>query len=106
MHSWSRGLTVGCLAVFGFVAQPAFAAGARVDNTPVDPVVQWNRILLGIVRTPNEQPATVHPTRSFAIMHAAIVDAVTAIDRKSRPYSTYIDNVSRFASQEAAVDAA
>lgn len=106
MHSWSRALTVGCLAVCGFIAQPAFAAGKRVDNTPVDPVVQWNRILLGIVRTPNAQPATIHSTRNFAIMHAAIVDAVTAIDRKSRPYSFYVENASRFASQEAAVDAA
>ena len=38
----------------------------------VDVVVEWNRTLLAIVRTPGAQPATVHPTRSFAIMHAAI----------------------------------
>jgi len=43
-------------------------------------VVQWNRILLVIVRTLGAQPATIHPTRSFAIMHAAIYDAVNAID--------------------------
>jgi hypothetical protein len=84
---------------------------AAVSPTPVDPVVQWNRILLGIVRTQGVQPATIHPTRSFAIMHAAILDAVTAIDRRSRPYavdasSLGLDNVSRFASQDAAADAA
>ena len=49
-------------------------------NQPVSPVVQWNRTLLVIVRTPGAQPGTVHPTRSFAIMHAAIYDAVNAID--------------------------
>src|SRR5580692_10001222 len=36
----------------------------------VNAVVQWNRTLLVIVRTPGAQPATVHPTRSFAILHA------------------------------------
>ena len=29
-----------------------------------NPVVQWNRTLLVIVRTPGAQPATIHPTRS------------------------------------------
>jgi hypothetical protein len=53
---------------------------------PVNPVVQWNRTLLTIVRTPGAQPPTVHPTRSFATMHAALYDAVNAIDRTHRPY--------------------
>ena len=35
-------------------------------------VLDWNRALLRLVRTPGTQPATVHPTRSFAVMHAAI----------------------------------
>jgi PAP2 superfamily len=69
---------------------------------PVNPVVQWNRTLLGIVRTPGAQPATLHPTRSFAIMHAAIYDAVNAIDRTHRPYLIRLSGVSRDASQEAA----
>jgi hypothetical protein len=34
---------------------------------PADDVIQWNKTLLAIVRTPGAQPATVHPTRSFAI---------------------------------------
>src|ERR1700737_5062332 len=52
----------------------------------VNPVLQWNRTLLVIVRTPGAQPATIHPTRSFAIMHAAIYDAVNTIDGTHRPY--------------------
>jgi len=39
-------------------------------------VVEWNRNLLSIMRTPGAQPHTIHPTtRSFAMMHAAIYDA-------------------------------
>ena len=72
----------------------------------VNPVVQWNRALLAIVRTPGAQSPTVHPTRSFAIMHAAIYDAVNAIDRKHRPYLVRLSSVPRDASQEAAAAAA
>src|SRR5690348_9119461 len=72
----------------------------------VNPVVQWNRVLLVIVRTPGGQPATVHPTRSFAIMHAAIYDAVNSIDRTHRPYLVRLSDAPRDASQEAAAAAA
>jgi hypothetical protein len=71
-----------------------------------DPVIQWNRSLLAIVRTPGAQPATIHPTRSFAILHAAIYDAVNAIDRTHKPYAVRLSDVSRRASQTAAADAA
>ncbi len=76
------------------------------SSQQVNPVVQWNRALLVIVRTPGAQPATVHPTRSFAIMHAAIYDAVNAIDRTHRPYLVRVSGVSRDASQDAAAAAA
>jgi len=80
---------------------------ARDSSTqPVNAVVQWNRALLVIVRTPGAQPATIHPTRSFAIMHAAIYDAVNAIDRAHKPYLVRLSGVSRLASQDAAADAA
>jgi len=68
----------------------------------VNQVLQWNRTLLVIVRTPGAQPATVHPTRSFAIMHAAIYDAVNAIDGTHTPYLVHFTDVSRSASQDAA----
>src|SRR5260370_12426355 len=80
--------------------------GANDSSTqPVNPVVQWNRTLLLIVRTPGAQPSTVHPTRSFAIMHAAIYDAVNAIDRTHRPYLVRLSGVPRDASREAAAAA-
>src|SRR6266404_4463309 len=85
---------------YGNASSGADSAGS------VDEVIQWNRTLLTIVRTPGAQPATVHPTRSFAIMHAAIYDAVNAIDATHKPYLVRIGHVSAHASQEAAVAAA
>src|SRR6267378_977575 len=72
----------------------------------VNPVLQWNRAVLVIVRTPGAQSPTVHPTRSFAIMHAAIYDAVNAIDRTHQPYLVRLNGVPRSASQDAAAAAA
>jgi hypothetical protein len=50
-------------------------------NTPaqvVNPVIDWNKTLLTVVRTPNMQPATIHSTRNFAMMHLAIEEAIVA----------------------------
>src|SRR2546428_610380 len=49
-------------------------------------VIAWNKELLHIVQTPGAQPATVHPARSFAILHAAIYDAVVSITRDAPAY--------------------
>jgi hypothetical protein len=84
--------------------------GAAFEGGPsgqsVNPVVAWNRTLLVIVRTPGAQPATIHPTRSFAIMHAAIYDAVDAIAGTHQPYLVKLSGVSQSASQDAAAAAA
>jgi len=76
------------------------------SSQSVNPVLQWNRALLVIVRTPGAQPATIHPTRSFAIMHAAIYDAVNAIDRTHKSYFVNLSGVAQSASQDAAAAAA
>jgi membrane-associated phospholipid phosphatase len=49
-------------------------------------VVAWNQELLHIVQTPGAQPSTIHPTRSFAILQAAIYDSVVSISKDDRPY--------------------
>lgn len=49
-------------------------------------VIAWNKELLHIVQTPGAQPATVHPTRSFAILHAAIYDAIVSITQDAPAY--------------------
>ena len=82
-------------------AQAAFSA-TQADNE----VVRWNQTLLEILRTPGAHPPTVHPTRSFALMHAAIYDAVNAIDRTHRPYMVEIPGLAQQASQQAAATTA
>src|SRR5438552_6604375 len=90
------------------VAPLANAATDEQQNStqPVNAVIEWNRTLLAIVRTPGAQPATIHSTRSFAILHAAIYDAVNNIDAKFTPYLVRLPDVPRSASEIAAADQA
>jgi membrane-associated phospholipid phosphatase len=85
---------------------PAALSSPAAAPTALDPVIQWNRKLLQIVRTPGAQPATVHPTRSFAMLHAAIYDAVNAIEGTHTPYLVRVRGASRAASKQAAAAAA
>jgi hypothetical protein len=62
--------------------------------------------LLVIVRTHGAQPATIHPTHSFALMHAAIYDAVNSIRTTHEPYLVDLPGVSATTSQDAATAAA
>jgi PAP2 superfamily len=109
MQRWLIGLV--CVSVCALSAVTADSATGHASqlaqsSPDVDVVIQWNRTLLVIVRTPGAQPATVHPTRTFAMMHAAIYDAVNAIDRTHAPYLVRLSGVSRFASQDAAAASA
>jgi len=72
----------------------------------VNSVIEWNRTLLVIVRTPGAQPPTIHSTRSFAILHATVYDAINNIDGTFSPYLVRLPDVSRHASQPAAADQA
>src|SRR5260370_2131256 len=49
-------------------------------------VIAWNKELLHIVQTPGAQPATVHPTRSYPILHAPISTPIVSIPRPAPPY--------------------
>ena len=69
----------------------ASSSGNKVSQPPPggnsgDIVVAWNQQLLQIVLTPGAQPTTVHPTRSFALLHAAIYDSVVSITKDAPPY--------------------
>jgi hypothetical protein len=92
------------------LALPAGAAlgrSAPAGNTRESgqPVLDWNQTLLSIVNTPGAQPANIQPTRNFAILHAAIYDAVNSIDRSHDPYLISV-RAPRDASETAAADAA
>src|SRR5207253_10004635 len=94
------------LGAFGAAAVLAAGADARTSQTQSGrPVIDWNQVLLSIVNTPGAQPANVQPTRNFAILHAAIYDAVNSIDRTHEPYLISV-RAPRAASETAAVDAA
>jgi membrane-associated phospholipid phosphatase len=106
-------LSLLCASLTAQAASPTGAFNDKANqNTSgaadqsLDPVVEWNRALLVIVRTPGAQSATIHPTRSFAIMHAAMYDAVNNIDRTHQPYLVQFEGISRKASEAAAADAA
>lgn len=84
----------------------AAADGEQNQPEQVNAVIEWNRTLLAIVRTPGAQPPTIHSTRNFAILHAAIFDAVNSIEPKFTPYLVRFPEVPRNASKIAAVDEA
>ena len=79
---------------------------AASSTQPINPVIEWNRTLLSIVRTPGAQSLTIHSTRNFAVLHAAIFDAINNIDRTFKPYAVHLPHVSRRASTQAAADQA
>jgi PAP2 superfamily len=99
-------LVIGSL-VTALILTSALATGAS-GNAAADGsrgsgaiVIAWNKELLNIVKTPGAQPATVHPTRSFAILHAAIYDAVVSITRGAPAY-VFSVNAPRSARPDAA----
>jgi len=64
--------------LIAFAVLPLHALDVPVHA--INPVVEWNRTLLSIIRTPNLQPPAMHSTRSFAMMHLAIEQAVGKIE--------------------------
>src|SRR5579864_5000065 len=113
---FAAGFTVGALGTAAVLAASAYARPPH-KNAPSapkhivrkvesgQPVIDWNQALIAIVNTPGVQPANIQPTRNFAIVHAAIYDAVNAIDRTHEPYLISV-RAPRGASETAAADAA
>jgi PAP2 superfamily protein len=89
----------------GAMTLRAAARHARRHEESGQPVIDWNHVLLSIVNTAGAQPANIQPTRNFAILHAAIYDAVNSIDRTHEPYLISV-RAPRGASETAAADAA
>jgi membrane-associated phospholipid phosphatase len=115
---YALGLALGALGAAAVLAASAYARpphkGATTTRAAArpaqkqesgQPVIDWNQALLSIVNTPGAQPANIQPTRNFAILHAAIYDAVNAIDRTHEPYLISV-RAPRDASETAAADAA
>jgi hypothetical protein len=78
--------------VVGVAATSTALAGSRPTATSIGDtkisgasVISWNQELLKIVQTQGAQPATVHPTRSYAMLHAAIDDAIVSVTHDASP---------------------
>ena len=76
------------------------AASSSTPQRAANPVVQWTEIAADLMT----DPGPVIDSRAFAILHAAIHDAVNGIDRRYEPYTA--DLSSPGASLEAAVGTA
>jgi len=73
----------------------------KSNSSGEDVILQWHRVLQETIRIPGQQPPTIFPVRSFAMMHAAMFDAVNSIDGSYSPYLTDVPG-SKNASLEAA----
>ena len=100
----SRAVLAGLCALWSMQGH----ASDQVQAPPqqANAVIEWNRTLLTIVRTPGAQPKTIHSTRNFAILHAAIYDAVANLEPTFRPYLVRLAEIPKDASPMAAADAA
>jgi len=84
-------VTLAAIAVGVAATGTAIAGSASTATTDRNTkisgasVVAWNQELLKILQTPGAQPATIHPTRSYAILHAAIDDAIVSITHGASP---------------------
>ena len=111
-------LFLAAAAMVAGIAAPATAAASATGRQVAGPpptvasapgsgqsVVDWNRELITILGTAGAQPATVHPTRSFAILQAAEYDAVVSITHAAPPY-LFLVPAPRGARPDAAADQA
>ena len=105
----NRGLLKFLLLLTILLAAP-LTNWARTSKPTVafneDVILQWNRVLKETVSTPGLHPATIMPVRSYAMMHAAMFDAVNSIDGGYTPYLTEVPGTKHASLEAAAAQAA
>jgi hypothetical protein len=87
----------------------AWALGSGAVSLPPsseDVILRWNRILMETILTPGQHPPTIMPVRSYAMMHAAMFDAVNSIDGTYMPYLTDVPGSKNASIEAAAAQAA
>ena len=84
----------------------AWALNRPLPLVQEDVVLQWNRVLMETVLTPGQHPATIMQVRSYAMMHAAMFDAVNSIDGTHTPYLTEVPGTQNASIEAAAAQAA
>jgi hypothetical protein len=79
----------------------------ELNSSGEDVILRWNRVLTETIRTPGAHPsATIFPVRSYAMMHAAMFDAVNSIDGTYTPYLTDVPGSKNASIEAAAAQAA
>lgn len=103
-----RQITFKLIATAAFLFLATWTAVQAQDNkienplaAPEEVVLRWNRVLVETLAIPGQQPPTIFAARSYAILHAAMFDAVNSIDGGYTPYLTDVPGTKN-ASQEAA----
>lgn len=102
-------LAIFCGSLIGQATSRSFDVNAQQSTDAADSpnaVIEWNKTLLTIVRTPGAQPATIHSTRNFAMLHVAMYDAVNNVAAAFSPYLVRLPNEPHPASEAAAADQA
>ncbi len=93
MKTWKRCVAGVCALLVG---------ATRV--TASDVVIDWNNVLLDTIRATGGPPCPI--SRTQALVHTAIYDAVNSIDRLHEPYLDFIDAPAGVSADAAAAAAA
>jgi hypothetical protein len=98
-------ITIFLCALTGIQAQDIKQSPSNFPGEEV--ILQWNRVLTETIRTPGAHPsATIFPVRSYAMMHAAMFDAVNSVDGGYTPYLTDVPGSKNASAEAAAAQAA
>ncbi len=103
---------IKCLMTFAIILCVQMSIWANNNNSKdkavanEDVILRWNRVLMETVSTPGQHPSTIMPVRSYAIMHAAMFDAINSIDGTYTPYLVDAGGTKHASKEAAAAKAA
>ena len=72
------------LAVAALCTSLTTLAGGAAESAAGNPVTRWNAVAIQVLPV---DPGLVMDSRAFAIVHAAIHDAVNGVERRYQPYT-------------------
>src|SRR5438874_375740 len=91
-EGWYAQYRIGSAGIAGLLEplEPRRLLSAAAKTTMVDPVLEWNQVFIDAARADRTYPGPGWASRNAAILHAAIYDAVDAIDRSYEPYLVHV----------------
>ena len=106
MKNMNKVRTILAIAIVLCFQAVSWAQTAEAGLVATDVVGQWNRVIRQAVTTPGAHPATVMQVRSYAMVHAAMFDAVNSIDGGHTAYLTDVPGSKNASIEAAAAQAA